>query len=144
MLRRGIKLAAFGLALLLFTMSLAIATPAYAGTITLYEGNGGQQDVVAVYPDRPDISQRVSPNDEARSAVLNEVQPLTKITIYDDPDGAEDDDYTVIKVKQKTPSNLVIGTFESGFENQYVKVEHDHDNGLDGKVSRIKVESFDF
>ena len=144
MLRRGIKLAAFGLSLLLFTMSLAIATPAYAGSITLYEGNGGQQDVVAVYADRPDVSQRVSPNDEARSLALNDVSALTKITVYDDPNGAEDDDYTVIKVKQNTPAQLVVGTFESGFENEYVKVEHAHNNGLDGKVSRIKIESFDF
>ena len=143
MLRRGIKLAAFGLALLLFTISLAIATPAYAGTITLYEGNGGQQDVVDVYADRPDFSKKVAPNDEARSLVLNDIAPLTKITVYDDPDGAENDDYTVIKVKKRTPSNLVVGTFENGFENEYVKVEHAHNNGLDGKVSHIKVESFD-
>jgi hypothetical protein len=142
MLKRGIKLVGLGLSLLLFTISLAIATPAYAGTITLYEGNGGQQDVVAVYPDKPDISTRVNPNDEARSAVLNDVAPFTIIIVSDDPNGGTDDDYTVIKVKQ--PGNVTIGSFEQSFENDVVKVEHHHDNGLDGKVSNIKIVSLDF
>lgn len=141
MLRRGIKLAAFGLALLLFTMSLAITTPAYAWTITLYEGNGAQQDVLEVYPDKPNISQKVNPNDEARSLVLNDVEPYTTIRVFDDPSGAKDDDYTIIKVRNSRP-NLVVGTFENSFDNGDVSVQHYHKNGLDGKVSYIEIEKF--
>lgn len=144
MLKRSIKLAVFCLALVIFTVSLAIYTPAYAGTITLYEGNGGQQDTLGSYSDRPDFAGRVSPNDEARSLKLSEVAPFTIITVYDSPDAAADDDYTTIKVKQTTPKDLVVGTFENSFENQYVKVEHSHDNGLDGKVSSIQIQGFDF
>ncbi|MEH2279822.1 MAG: hypothetical protein V7K90_00550 [Nostoc sp.] len=144
MLRRSIKIAVSCLALLIFTLSLAISTPAYAGTITLYEGNGGQQDVVNSYNDRPDYDGQVKPNDEARSLKLSEVQPFTIITVADSPEGGSKDDITTIKVKQKTPRDLVVGTFENSFENEYVKVEHSHNNGLDGKVSHIKITGFDF
>ena len=128
-----------------FSVLVGFTQQASAGTIQLYEGNGGQQDLVdRPFPDRPDFSGKVKPNDEARSLKLNDVRPFTKVAVYDDPDGGKGDDYTTISVKKPTPTGLVVGSFEGDFENEYIKVVHNHKNGLDGKVSYITIEGFDF
>ena len=58
----------------------------------------------------------------------------------DDPDGDIGDDWTEIKVKMLFTSK-VIGTFEHSYANDYVEVTYHTHNGLDGKVSRIKIEA---
>jgi len=84
------------------------------------------------YPDNHDL------NDHARSAVINASGPVT-FTVYDSPSGSTGDDYTTITVKQAV-SNYLIPTFEANIINDpYVTVTFHHDNGLDGKVSSLRI-----
>ena len=53
------------------------------------------------------------------------------------------DDWTEIKIKQKISSPYGIDTYESSFEDDTVKVTFHSHNGLDGKVSRMEVVTFD-
>ena len=58
-------------------------------------------------------------------------------------EGSKDDDYTTIKVKQSISKHVVtLASYEYSFEDEWIKVEHHHHNGLDGKVSRFEVVIF--
>lgn len=109
------------------------------GQIVLYEGNGGSQDIVQTFQDKPGQNRRVSPNDEAKSARLLAVRPGTVITVYDSPDGKLDDDFCVIRVREYS-DDYTVGTFERSYSDKYVSVSYARRNGLDGKVSRIRID----
>ena len=119
------------------------------GEIVLYEGNDATQDNVCTVSTTSDKTCKFKEgdedcgcvNDEARSAKLTWVKPGTTIKVYDDPGGDPDeDDWTEIKVKRLFKSKT-IGTFEDSYENDYVKVTWHEDNGLDGKVSHMKIDA---
>ncbi len=145
--RFGRSLIAFGLTMLLgqsvATRTLSaedtegVGSP--GGDVVLYEGNGGSQDIVAVYTDTAGQETKVDPNDEARSSKLMLVREGATITVFDDPDGSKEDDYCVIRVKKPSPE-YTVNSFERSYEDEYVIVSYVRKNGLDGKVSRIKIE----
>ncbi|MFN7963792.1 MAG: hypothetical protein U0002_21190 [Thermoanaerobaculia bacterium] len=80
------------------------------------------------------------PNDTARSCILMDVGKGTVITVYDSPDAKTNDDYTTITALENIVE-LVISTFEQSFSNSQVVVTWTKNNGLDGKVSYIKIQA---
>jgi hypothetical protein len=108
------------------------------GTITLYEGNNATQNIVSSYQDNAHEG-KVSPNDEARSVKLNNVRSGCRITVYDSKSPSTNDDYCVIDVK-KDVHEYIVGTFEQSIDNDTVRVTFHRNNGLDGKVSYIKIQ----
>ncbi|QRN98475.1 hypothetical protein JRI60_05315 [Archangium violaceum] len=128
-----------------------IGGSAMAGTIDFYEGNEGTQNKIGTITDEPGQSINLKksniPNDEIRSLVLRQVRPGTVITLYDDPRGrASKDDWARIYVfapGSKSFENYLIPTFERSETFLIASVKYHRKNGLDGKVSHIKVECLD-
>lgn len=87
-----------------------------------------------------DLTEKIGwANDEARSVSLTNVRAGTVITVFNESDGNINKDYAEIIVKQDVPGRC-IGSFETSFEDDQIKVDYHRDNGdLDGKVSLIKV-----
>jgi phosphatidylserine/phosphatidylglycerophosphate/cardiolipin synthase-like enzyme len=77
-------------------------------------------------------------NDAARSMVLYDFPPDKVIFVYDESGGSRSDDWTLI-VPKRTITQATIGSFQGSFENTDVRVCAYPDNGLDGKVSRIRI-----
>lgn len=67
------------------------------------------------------------------------VPARTYIDVYDSPSASTGDDWTRIYVKKKFPRVYKMNTFESSYEDEWVRVSHYHKNGLDGKVSHIHI-----
>jgi hypothetical protein len=109
------------------------------GQIVLYEGNGCSQAIVKTFEDTPGTNTKFEPGDEARSVRLLAVKPGTIITLYDSKDGKLNDDFCVIRVKEFS-NDYPVGTFERSYEDVYVSVSYARKNGLDGKVSRIRID----
>ncbi|KAI9305397.1 hypothetical protein BJ944DRAFT_265268 [Cunninghamella echinulata] len=107
------------------------------GGITLYEGNGANQNIVANYDDT-DYAGRVTPSDEARSMKLYDVKAGTRIIVYDSNDGSTDKPYCVIQVKADV-GQYIVPTFERNIDDPAVSIEFNGYDGLDGKVSYIKI-----
>ncbi|GAB3056930.1 hypothetical protein [Stenotrophomonas tumulicola] len=80
-------------------------------------------------------------NDDARSMNILSAKEGTIITVYDSPSGSEKDDYTVIRVKRDLDTVRTVPTFEGDSEDEYLVIDHHHVNGLDGKVSAVRVET---
>ena len=108
------------------------------GQIVFYEGNGGSQDIVQTVDDTAGQDFRPTQNDEARSAKLLNVRVGCVISVFDHPRGNRTDDFCVIQVKQSSPE-YTVGTFERSYEDAYALVSYGRKNGLDGKVSRIRI-----
>jgi hypothetical protein len=108
------------------------------GTITLYEGNNATQNIVKSYSDSS-FAGKVSPNDEARSVKLNDVRVGCKITVYDSGSASTNDDYCIIEVKKQV-HEYIVGTFERSIDDDTVRVTFIRNNGLDGKVSYIRIQ----
>ena len=64
----------------------------------------------------------------------------TTIEVFDDPDCQSSDDWTEIEVKRAI-FRTTLNTYESSFQNVDLKVTHHHKNGLDGKVSCVRVDA---
>ncbi|MDQ1096708.1 MULTISPECIES: hypothetical protein [Chryseobacterium] len=119
---------------------------AQSGTLIFKEGNGGSQNTVAQITDAPGqwynlkakTPAYIGSNDETRSVILQNVRAGAVLSVYDAPAGDASDDYCVITVKQFTPYK-VIPSYETSFEDSEVKVQFFRKNGLDGKVSFIRV-----
>jgi hypothetical protein len=107
------------------------------GQVVFYEGNGGSQDIVTTFSDQSGQDRRV-PNDEARSVKFLDVRGGAVISVFDAKNGSEKDDFCVIQVKRSSPE-YTVGTFERSYEDEYVLVSYANKNGLDGKVSRVRV-----
>jgi hypothetical protein len=125
-------------------LAVLSAAPAMAGKIRFFEGNnGGQDNVGTVSADEAasinfkDKGNGLT-NDEARSVRIWYATPGTVITVYDDPGGKENDDWARITVYGD--GDFTIGTFEKSVRTDNYVVEYHHKNGLDGKVSHVKVE----
>jgi hypothetical protein len=107
------------------------------------EGNGCSQNNCggAPYVAGTDINFRNSSsweNDEARSFTLSWLPAGARIMVYDDPDGRTNDDWTEIYVKQ-TVQSYCVPTFENSYSDAIVDVTYHPNNGLDGKVSHLKM-----
>jgi hypothetical protein len=108
------------------------------GQIVFYEGNGGSQDIVHATDDAPGQDFRPRQNDEARSVKLLNARTGCIVSVFDSPGGSTTDDFCVIQVKRSSPEYSV-DTFERSYEDDYVLVSYARKNGLDGKVSRIRI-----
>lgn len=108
------------------------------GQIVFYEGNGASQDIVHTADDSPGQDFRPRQNDEARSVKLLDVRAGCVISVFDSPAGQTNDDFCVIHVKRSS-SEYIVATFERSYENEDVLVSYARKNGLDGKVSRIRI-----
>lgn len=108
------------------------------GKLVFYEGNGGSQEIKQVLSDAPGQDLRASPNDEHRSVKLLNVREGCIISVFDRPDGGTSDDFCIIEVKRSSPE-YIVATFERSYEDDDVLVSYARHNGLDGKVSRIRV-----
>lgn len=117
------------------------------GGLYFYEQNNASTagDTVCVLPANRNYDLRLPTkgceNDEARSLQLRGVRAGTRITLYDSPDANRQDDFVIIDVKSTIPlkSSITINSFETSQSNAQVNVMAFHNNGLDGKVSRIRV-----
>jgi hypothetical protein len=108
------------------------------GLIVFFEGNGGSQNLVQAIEDTPGQNFRPVQNDTIRSLKMYNVRPGAEIRIYDSPDASMDDDFCIINNKRPHPE-YVIDSFERSYEDEYVRVSFIRNNGLDGQVSRIRV-----
>ncbi|QJB31953.1 hypothetical protein HF324_11360 [Chitinophaga oryzae] len=108
------------------------------GIIVFYEGNNGSQNIVQTVEDTPGQNFQPVKNDEIRSMKLYGVRAGCEITVYDSPDGATNDDFTIVNVKKISPE-YTVNTFERSYEDEYVVVSFIQNNGLDGKISRIRI-----
>jgi hypothetical protein len=76
---------------------------------------------------------------ERQSSVkLLNVRTRRVISVFDSPSGSTTDDFCAIQVKRSTPE-YTVRTFERSYEDGYVLVSYACKNGLDGKVSRIRI-----
>ena len=129
------------------------------GGIVAYEGNNVSQSLVCTFStafDRTvslqgsDQARLGCENDEMRSFSMSGIKKGTQITFYDSPDGNMQDDYAVVDIKRDIGRDKVVkvNTFEQSFySNDDYQIVWVKNNGLDGKVSRVKVEndmSFDY
>lgn len=112
---------------------------AQTGSLVFYEGNNATQKNIAVELDYPNYTTRIIPNDEARSLLLVGVRAGAVITLYDSKSWSTGDDYCVIRVKRLIGNRCVIGSFERSYEDDDVQVTYYRNNGLDGKVSSMKI-----
>ena len=82
--------------------------------------------------------------------VITQANAGTSISLFDSPVGSHDDDYTIVKIKKDITNPVTIGTFEKSYEDDFVRVSFFKDdgwfgigllaNGLDGKVSLVKID----
>jgi len=108
------------------------------GVIAFYQGNNGTQDLVQSVEDSPGQDFRPINNDSIRSAKLYNVRPGCEIRMYDSPSGSTNEDFCIVNIKRATPE-YIVDTFERTYEDEYVRVTFIRNDGLDGQVSRIKV-----
>lgn len=108
------------------------------GIIAFYEGNNATQNIVQTVEDYPGQDFKPTQNDEIRSAKLYGVRPGAEIRVFDSPNGATNDDFCIVNVKRQVPE-YVVDTFERSYEDEYVRVTFIRNNGLDGKISRIRI-----
>lgn len=114
------------------------------GVATLYEGNHATQNKVcgiALADSEVRFSGNGScDNDEARSLVLTLARAGTRVSLYDSPDCRTNDDHTIVRAKRDL-FRKVIGSFERSFSDDDVEVVFRRSNGLDGKVSCMRLET---
>jgi len=133
---------------ILIGLSTGTASIASAGEIRFMEGAKCTQNHKGETSDAPgqDINfkkekykKKGFDNDDAKSLALFNVRAGTRVRVYDDPDGKTKDDWTDIIVKRYV-QELCVNSFERVYENADVKVTWHENNGLDGKVSHVKVD----
>ena len=117
------------------------------GALTFFEDNGVQGDRLCGLPptagdyrfEEPG-GARACDNDEARSLLLYEVAAGTEIEVFDDGRCRTNDDHTLIRVKRGI-ARYELGSFERGFEDEFLKVSRLTSGNLDGKVSCARIRS---
>jgi hypothetical protein len=116
--------------------------------ITWFEGNNGSQNVVRRdtysnsnrYYIASNLKKEKGQNDEIRSALLEYVPEGSEISVFDNPDGKKNDDWTIIYVKQYK-RKILIRHFEENVNNNDYRMEFSRKNGLNGKISRVVIAS---
>ena len=117
-------------------------------TITWFEGNDGSQNVVRrdsfsnsnSYYIASNLKRESGQNDEIRSVVLENLPKGTRLTVYDNPDGKTDDDWTTLVIKEYKPK-IVIRHFEETKETSDYRMDYHRKNGLNGKISRVVIDA---
>ncbi len=121
------------------------------GAITFFEDNGVAGDALCgLSPAAGDYrfeqpGARACENDEARSLLLYEIAAGTMIEVFDDGRCRTTDDHTKITVLRELPEGLggvaryELGSFERGFEDDFLRVERLTRGNLDGKVSCVRI-----
>jgi hypothetical protein len=124
------------------------------GGLYFYEGNGADRDrdTTCVLPGGQhrdgngveynfELPAKGCERDEIRSMELEGISAGTRIEFYDSPNADRQDDFTIIDVKQSVPmgTRVSVDSLEGSSENFWYRKLAVHNNGLDGKVSRIKV-----
>ncbi|MDD0972500.1 hypothetical protein [Pseudomonas fontis] len=128
--------------------ALPYAAALSQGGIYLHEGNNGDtaRDTTCVLPAGHNYSFKLAArgceNDEARSLSLRGIKKGTRITLYDSPTASQHDDYAVVDIKRDIglEERVVVSSFERSENNNNFKSTYVRNNGLDGKVSYIKIE----
>ena len=123
--------------------SMTLTSDPASPSFDFYEGNNASQNLVCSLEAKNSRAINFKnhsqcDNDEARSIVLYSLNAGHKLTVYDNPDGKKNDDWTEIIVKRDI-KRKVINTFQRSFEDSDVRVIYHKDNGLDGKVSRAEI-----
>lgn len=112
------------------------------GVVTLREGNNATQNKVCDLPLRNGETRFRGhgdcDNDEARSMVLSLAPAGAEISLFDSPDCRTNDDFTIVRVKRDVFVKT-IGSFQRSFDDDDVEVDYHRDNGLDGKVSCVRI-----
>jgi hypothetical protein len=108
------------------------------GIIVFYEGNNGSGHIVQTVEDVPGQNFKPINNDVIRSVKLYGVRPGCELSLFDSPEGATNDDFCIVNVKRTSPE-YTVDTFERSYEDDYVVVSWIRNNGLDGQISRIKI-----
>lgn len=107
-----------------------------------YEGNNATQDLVGTLDlsNNANIALKnsVIENDEIRSMIINSPKGGTLMTVYDDPDGKTTDDWAEVYIK-KDGDQIQVDTFEKYVDADGFRVVPHYVNGLDGKISYIRV-----
>jgi hypothetical protein len=114
--------------------------------ITWYSGNDGTKNVVRTdnFSGEGSIKQTFNlkqyggQNDEIRSAVMEYLPVGSVITVYDNPDGKKDDDWSVVTIKQYD-DQITIPHFEQPGETSKYKLVYNKKNGLNGKISCVDI-----
>lgn len=80
-------------------------------------------------------------NDRIRSARIFSARAGTVIKVYDSPSASASDDFATIRINRNINSffGVVIPSFEKSYSNENFTITYFRDNGLDGKISHIKV-----
>jgi hypothetical protein len=115
-------------------------------SVVLYEGFGASQNIVCTISLPASGTSTVNfksdshgcANDEARSMKLLNVKSGTIITVFDDPKAGSGDDRSIVTVR-KDATRLVVPDFERSNTNVDMTVRHVHKNGLNGKISSIRL-----
>lgn len=121
------------------------ADPGSDSAVVLLNGNNGKGGVTCTFGLAASDFWNLKDtsgchNDDARSMRIISGRKGTVITVYDSPGGSTDDDYTVIRLKQDIHQPNDLATFEKNISDATMDVKHHHRNGLDGKVSAIRVQ----
>ncbi|MCS4229945.1 hypothetical protein EDF77_3207 [Stenotrophomonas maltophilia] len=120
------------------------ASPHGEAAVILMRGDGGTQRISCAFGlTRSSFwNMKNEPschNDDARSVKVMAAKEGTVITLYDSPSGSTSDDYTTFRIKQDLTKVWTVVTLEESGENEYMAVKHHHVNGLNGKVSSVRV-----
>ena len=83
-------------------------------------------------------SQARCRNDVARSVRIHGGDSRANISVYDDPDGAQSDDWATIEVAP-TASVVCVPSFQRNVRGSRVVQAYRRHNGLDGKVSHVSI-----
>ncbi|MBO6826489.1 MAG: ricin-type beta-trefoil lectin domain protein [Sneathiella sp.] len=123
--------------------------------LVFFEGNKCSQNVTGTFSSLENLEKNCKssdrcPNDEARSMLVHSWANPFQMSVWDSPDGKSDDDIThIYKFDAGENRSVCLNSFEqtNGFEvdgkgnlkRQGLAVNYVRDNGLDGKISRVKV-----
>ena len=129
---------------------MAMVGQAQANDLFFYEGNNCTQSRLFSYDTRRFANDNCQNsgacdgnNDEARSVlVMPGAKARARIQVFDDPKASSADDFTIIEItnpQQIPAAGYCVGSFERDTRAHGVLVEHGHHNGLDGKISRVRV-----
>ncbi|MFK8031478.1 MAG: hypothetical protein AB8G18_14675 [Gammaproteobacteria bacterium] len=123
------------------------ALEAIGGVVDIMSGDNGTGDLLCSIPVQPsnafnfETNQQCD-NDRARSIVMYDVPAGTFMRLYDSPEGAENDDWAQVNIKQNV-ERFVINNFESDINTPFVEMIVLRDNGLAGSVSRFEYDTVD-
>jgi hypothetical protein len=109
-----------------------------SGLIAFFEENNATGALVQAVEDAPGQDFKPAKDNAIRSLKLFNVRPGAQIRLYDSPDGSTSDDFCIINVKRNSPE-YIVASFERSFEDEYVIVTFIRNNGLDGQISRIRM-----